>query len=152
MNNAKILFTEHWDLFDCNEKYQVFSRLNNSPITGGFGDFYTMKRSQDNLNEAYLAQLLRFLDDESLKAHDYYWKELNPAKISPPSTFNLHLPWTNIYSPTEIVRRNFSPLSNSDNLCGEKVLEVRELLTLLISQCLWRWWGPFCPFIIPATV
>ena len=48
------------------------SRLNNSPITGGFGDFYTMKRSQDNLNEAYLAQLLRFLDDDILKAHDYY--------------------------------------------------------------------------------
>ena len=92
MNNAKILFTEICLAVMKKRKNQVFfSRLNNSPITGGFGDFYTMKRSQDNLNEAYLAQLLRFLDDDILKAHDYYWKELNPAKISPPSTFNLHL-------------------------------------------------------------
>ena len=43
-----------------------------SRISGGFGDFYTMKRSQDNLSEAYLAQILKFLEDDQLRAHDYY--------------------------------------------------------------------------------
>ena len=46
-----------------------------SRISGGFGDFYTMKRSQDNLSEAYLAQILRFLGDDQLRGHDYYWDD-----------------------------------------------------------------------------
>lgn len=39
--------------------------------TGGFGDFYTMKRSSGFNNEFLLAKFLKFMEDEQMRAHDY---------------------------------------------------------------------------------
>jgi len=38
---------------------------------GGFGDFYTMKRSSDMGTQMALAQLLKSMEDEQLRSHEY---------------------------------------------------------------------------------
>jgi hypothetical protein len=45
--------------------------LSISTNAGGFGDFYTMKRSGLN-KEFLLAKLLKFMEDEQLRSPDYY--------------------------------------------------------------------------------
>jgi len=44
--------------------------MHGDAFTGGFGDFYTMKRSGFN-NEFLLAKLLRYMEDEQMRSHDY---------------------------------------------------------------------------------
>jgi len=45
--------------------------MHGDAFTGGFGDFYTMKRSGIN-NEFLLAKLLKYMEDEQMRSHDYY--------------------------------------------------------------------------------
>jgi len=44
--------------------------VNSKKDKGGFGDFYTMKRSGFN-NEFLLAKLLKYMEDEQMRSHDY---------------------------------------------------------------------------------
>jgi len=69
-----------WWIFHPQEKVTIGKRrpemgkngMHGDAFTGGFGDFYTMKRSGLN-NEFLLAKLLKFMEDEQLRSHDYYW-------------------------------------------------------------------------------
>jgi len=45
--------------------------MHGDAFTGGFGDFYTMKRSGFS-NEFLLAKLLKYMEDEQMRSHDYY--------------------------------------------------------------------------------
>lgn len=45
--------------------------MHGDAFTGGFGDFYTMKRS-DMSNEFLLAKFLKYMEkDEQMRSHDY---------------------------------------------------------------------------------
>lgn len=44
--------------------------MHGDAFTGGFGDFYTMKRSGMS-NEFLLAKFLKYMEDEQMRAHDY---------------------------------------------------------------------------------
>jgi len=46
--------------------------MHGDAFTGGFGDFYTMKRSAGLNNEFLLAKLLKYMEDEQMRSHDYY--------------------------------------------------------------------------------